>query len=215
MKNHFSERWILPMEVSFPIGCRQIELDISRQSLDPVDSDQRMYKIRTGFLVPEAKLENLDRRTVGRPEGRTERTRIPKRLILKFGPGVAKIIGRLSDPLVFERFPIDRVQIHLETELYYVIITVKAFDGLCRTRPRPHLVKSMEYPPVGGRVGTFTGAASGAPSGQRISRDVILGPFAGVASDAPPSARDRPAESLRPVCKKVRMSGEKNSNPAG
>src|SRR5260370_32096389 len=128
MKNHFSKRWILPMNVSSRIGARQTELDISRQSLDPVDSDQSMYKIRTGFLVPEAKLENLDRKTVGRPECRTERTRIPNRLILKFGPGMAKIIGRLSDLLVFERFPIDRFQIHLETQLYYVIISLTAFD---------------------------------------------------------------------------------------
>src|ERR1700746_39214 len=84
MKNHVSERWVLPVQVSFPIGSRQIKLDISRQSLVPVNSDQSMDKIRTGFLVPEAELENLDRRTAGRPKGRTERTRIPKRLILKF-----------------------------------------------------------------------------------------------------------------------------------
>ena len=63
--------------------------------------------------------------------------------------------------------------------------------------PRPHPARSMKYPPVGGRVGTFTGAASGAPSGQGISRDVIPEPFAGVARDAPPSARDRSGRKLK------------------
>ena len=60
VEHRFFERGIGRMTVRFPIAIDQIDLDATRQRLAAVDLNRGIAKIRPGFAVPGAELDDVD-----------------------------------------------------------------------------------------------------------------------------------------------------------
>ena len=85
MKHGRFEGWIDRVTVCFPTAIKQIDLDATANRLSAVYSNRSVTKIRTGFAVPGAELDNIDLVSSSADKMFAEISGKPARLQLQLG----------------------------------------------------------------------------------------------------------------------------------
>ncbi len=81
------EGWVGCVTVRFPTAIRQVELDRAADRIAGIKSDDRVGEIRSGGVIPRAKLDDLNVIAGDGMEPSAEVTREPARLQFQFARG--------------------------------------------------------------------------------------------------------------------------------
>src|SRR3954468_23677836 len=78
------------MPVRFPTAVRQVELNRAADSIAPIDPNRGVGKIRAGFAIPNAELNDLDLLARDRGKAAAEIAGKPARLQFEFAWGAQR-----------------------------------------------------------------------------------------------------------------------------